>query len=462
MLISGCLSSDVDSENAINKDQLVQTTYVKSEETVQQEWFGSSVSLDGNTLAVGIPQEENGNVRVGAVKVYTREGNNWTLADTLRAQNQGDSDRFGFSVSLDGNTLAVGAPLESASQKRVHHPKAVDNNEATNSGAVYVFQTENNGQTWSQRAYLKADNTHNHTQFGFSISLDGDTLAVGAYLDDSDIQGSSSTSNGDTSGKENSGAVFVFTRSGALWSQQAYLKAKDSVADDQFGFSVSLDGDTLAVGANKKSVNNNTIGAVYVFTRSGTSWSQQGSSLRGNNTETGDDFGSSVSLEGNTLAVGAIQANGTVGNSGAVYVFMLDNGTWTEKYQLTADHAGDNDTFGHSVSLAGKMLVVGAPYEDSDQKRISVDGSANNAVSASGAVYVFRNNDTSWTQESYLKAKNAGAKDEFGYSVTVDEGTVVVGSRYESSDETGITNDPTPFPIDNNNAPNSGAVYIYQ
>ena len=73
---------------------------------------------------------------------------------------------------------------------------------------------------------------------------------------------------------------------GALWSQQAYLKAKDSVADDQFGFSVSLDGDTLAVGANKKSVNNNTIGAVYVFTRSGTSWSQQGSSLRGNNTET--------------------------------------------------------------------------------------------------------------------------------------------------------------------------------
>ena len=117
-------------------------------------------------------------------------------------------------------------------------------------------------------------------------------------------------------------------------------------------------------------------------------------------------------------------------------MFMLDNGTWTEKYQLTADHAGDNDTFGHSVSLAGKMLVVGAPYEDSDQKRISVDGSANNAVSASGAVYVFRNNDTSWTQESYLKAKNAGAKDEFGYSVTVDEGTVVVGSRYESSDET--------------------------
>ena len=107
----------------------------------------------------------------------------------------------------------MGAPLESTSQKGVHHPKAVDNNEATNSGAVYVFQTENNGQTWSQRAYLKADNTHNHTQFGFSISLDGDTLAVGAYLDDSDIQGSSSTSNGDTSGKENSvSGIRIYTQ----------------------------------------------------------------------------------------------------------------------------------------------------------------------------------------------------------------------------------------------------------
>ena len=124
MLISGCLSSDVDSENAINKDQLVQTTYVKSEETVQQEWFGSSVSLDGNTLAVGIPQEENGNVRVGAVKVYTREGNNWTLADTLRPKIKAIATGLGFSVSLDGNTLGRGCSSGEYQSKGSTSPKS--------------------------------------------------------------------------------------------------------------------------------------------------------------------------------------------------------------------------------------------------------------------------------------------------------------------------------------------------
>ena len=265
----------------------------------------------------------------------------------LKASNTEANDYFGYSVALSGDTLAVGAQNEGSNATGVNGNQA--NNSAQSSGAVYVFTRS--GTTWTQQAYLKASNTGVSDQFGGSVALSGDTLAVGAQYEDSNATGVNG--NQANNSANDSGAVYVFTRSGTAWSQQAYLKASNTGADDYFGSSVALSGDTLAVGAhledsNATGVNGNQAnnsagnsGAVYLFTRGGTTWSQQ-AYLKASNPDgrisgpftfiTGDHFGSSVALSGNTLAVGAWQedssATGVNGNqhgtgaenSGAVYV----------------------------------------------------------------------------------------------------------------------------------------------
>ena len=161
----------------------------------------------------------------------------------LKASNTGWTDLFGHSVSLSGDTLAVGASQERSSATGVNGSQS--DNSARNSGAVYIFTRS--GRTWSQQAYLKASNTGADDIFGHSVSLSGDTLAVGAIFEDSSATGVNGSQSDNSEGA--SGAVYVFTRNGTTWSQQAYLKASNTGAGDWFGYSVSLSGDTLAVGA---------------------------------------------------------------------------------------------------------------------------------------------------------------------------------------------------------------------
>ena len=318
------------------------------------------------------------------------------------------TDLFGYSVSLSGDTLAVGAVGEASNTTGVNGSQS--DNSASWSGAVYIFTRS--GTTWSQQAYLKASNTGAGDRFGHSVSLSGDTLAVGAPNEDSIGTGV----NGDQSDSTltiMSGAVYVFTRSGTTWSQQAYLKASNTGAGDSFGDSVSLLGDTLAVGAggensNATGMNGNQSdysasesGAVYVFTRNGTTWSQQ-AYLKASNTERGDSFGYSVSLSGDTLAVGArgeaSSATGVNGSqsynsrtieSGAVYVFTRSGTTWSQQAYLKASNTGRDDRFGFSVSLSGSRLAIGADREDSSATGINGDQKDDGATE-SGAVYVRR------------------------------------------------------------------------
>lgn len=218
-------------------------------------------------------------------------------------------------------------------------------NAAGNSGAAYVF-TRTSG-SWNQQAYLKASNAQSGDEFGSSVALSSDTLVVGASLEDSVASGvNGDQTNNSASG---SGAAYVFTRSGTTWSQQAYLKASNPEVADNFGASVALSSDTVVIGAFNEDSNasgangdqtNNSAGgsgAAYIFTRSGTTWSQQ-AYLKASNTETGDQFGNSVAVSGGQLAVGANAEGGALtgittgspneadtGNgaaiSGAVYLF---------------------------------------------------------------------------------------------------------------------------------------------
>ncbi len=201
---------------------------------------------------------------------------------------------------------------------------------APESGAAYVFTRV--GGVWSQEAYLKASNSQPGDRFGVTVALSNETLVVGAELEDSCATGS----NGNQANNSclNAGAAYVFTRTGGIWSQEAYLKSSNPEAGGRFGWSVALAGDMLVVGAKFESSESSRSGVAYVFTRIGGIWSQQ-ARLKASNPDLDDEFGSSVALSGGTLVVGATaedsnatgvngdQANNSASGSGAAYVFVV-------------------------------------------------------------------------------------------------------------------------------------------
>jgi len=471
--------------------------YLKSSNTGGGDYFGYSVALssDGSTLAVGAYEEnsaatgiggnqtDNSAISAGAVYVFTRSGTTWSQQAYLKASNTGASDEFGRSVALssDGSTLAVGAAGEDSAATGIGGNQT--DNSAGNSGAVYMFTRS--GTTWSQQAYVKASNTGVGDGFGFSVALSaaGSTLAVGASGESSAATGIGGDEADNSAGA--AGAVYVFTRSGTTWSQQAYVKASNTGSFDQFGRSLALsaDGSTLAVGANGESsaatgIGGNqadnsagSAGAVYLFTRSGTTWTQQ-AYVKASNTGANDFFGYSVALsaDGSTLAVGAFQetsaATGIGGNqadnsalsAGAVYIFTRSGTMWSQQAYVKASNTGTGDRFGTSIALSadGSTLAVGADGESSAATGIGGNQTDNSAPYA-GAVYVFTRSSTTWSQQTYVKASNTGLYAQFGESVALSAPrTLAVGAPFESSAATGIGGNQA-----DNSATYAGAVYVF-
>ncbi len=482
--------------------------------------FGLSVALssDGNTLAVGTTEEGSSATGIstdgtgeydpllsaaGAVYVFSRNGGSWFQQAYVKASNTGNLDFFGDSVALssDGNTLAVGASQESSGATGISTDGTGEaDNSAGQAGAVYVFSR--NAGSWSQQAYVKASNAEAFDRFGTSVALsdDGNTLAVGAGEEASNATGISmdGTGEGDNSAIE-AGAVYVFSRSGGSWFQQAYVKASNTEKWDFFGESVDLssDGNTLAVGARRESSNATGIstngsgeadnsadaaGAVYMFGRNGGSWFQQ-AYVKASNAEADDSFGGSVVLssDGNTLAVsargessnatgistdGSGEDNNSIAYSGAVYVFSRNGDSWSQQAYVKASNAEARDFFGGSVALSGdgNTLVVGADGEDSNATGVSINGTGemDNSTEYSGAVYVFSRSGGNWFQQTYVKASNTGTWDFFGTSVSVnnDGNILAIGASGEDSNAIGVTHGADATGADNS-ASSAGAVYLY-
>ena len=475
-----------------------QSAYLKASNAEAQDRFGYSVavSADGTTLAVGADlessaatgidgnQADNSAFLAGAVYIFTSAGTTWVQQAYLKASNTNAGDAFGSSVAIsaDGNTLAVGAPEEASSATGINGNQA--NNAATNAGAVYMFSRT--GTTWTQQAYVKASNTGTNDRFGSSIQLsgDGNTLAVSAPE-----EGSAATGIGGNQADNSataSGAVYVFSRSGTTWTQQAYVKASNTDARDGFGSSIALstDGATLAVGAYSESSaatgvggnqNDNSAanaGAVYVFVRTGTTWIQQ-AYLKASNAEADDFFGGSVALSGtgDTLAtfaagessaavgVNGNQADNSAYDSGAVYVFVRTGTTWSQEAYVKGANTSTGDEFGGSLVLSGdgSVLAAGATRESSGATGIG-GNQADKSKGESGAVYLFGRSGTRWSQLAYIKASNTDAGDAFGGSLTLspDAGTLAVSAIFESSAATGVDGDQA-----SNAATYSGAVYVF-
>jgi hypothetical protein len=391
----------------------------------------STITVAGTVVASGMPSEPLAlNLGENAIDIVVEHTTGATRTYRLdvrraaavaqyvygKASNADETDIFGFSVALSGDTLAVGATLEDGGSTGVNGDQS--DNGALSSGAVYVFRR--NGSTWQQEAYLKASNADEFDLFGYSVALSGDTLAVGARYE------------GNQNDFSDHGAVYVFTRGAAGWQQEAYIKPPSLLSISYFGDSLALSGNTLAIGApnedsDARGVNGDPAntgaeasGAVHVFTRDATGWKQQ-AYLKSSNSESVDFFGQSVALSGDLLAVGVVGEDGgsrgvdgdqeddSRADSGAVYVFRRTGETWQQEAYLKASNADAGDSFGQSVALSGDLLAVGAVGEDSATR--GSDGQQEDESAAdSGAVYVFHRSGSTWQQEAYLKVFTTGAR----------------------------------------------------
>ncbi|MFM8270513.1 MAG: IPT/TIG domain-containing protein, partial [Pseudomonadota bacterium] len=354
---------------------------------------------------------------------------------------------------------------------------------------------------WYQEAYIKAPNAGANDQFGRAAVISGDTLVVGADFEDSD---QTTITNGTTASSNNnrtdSGAVYIYQRTGSIWTQEAYIKAPNADASDLFGYIPSaLSGNTLVVGAYAEDSNQTTItngttgssnndldasGAVYVFRRinsggNNTSWVQE-AYIKSPNSDAQDYFGFAVGISGDLLVVGApnedsnqttitnstsASSDDTSTDSGAVYVFWRTSSNWTQEAYIKASNGDSGDCFGKSIGISGDTLVVGSDYEDSSQTTITNGPSAStdNTLLNSGAAYVFKRTSSGWIQEAYLKASNAGSGDSFagffrGARVSGDR--IVLGAPFEDSNQLTITNGTTAS--SNDSSIDSGAAYVYK
>ncbi|HMG55116.1 MAG TPA: integrin, partial [Kofleriaceae bacterium] len=276
----------------------------------------------------------------GAVYVFTRQGTAWTQQAYVKASNAGGY--FGISVALSGDTLAVGAPNEKSAATGINGDQS--DVSLTAAGAAYVFVRTN--AIWTQQAYLKASNTGEFDDFGRSVALSDDTLAVGGAQEASASKGVDPANGQLDDSAPGAGAVYVFVRASASWSQQAYLKASNTDRDDQFGWSVALRGDTLVVGA-------------------------QGDASR------------ATGIDGDQVDNSALVA-------GAAYVFARGEGVWTQRAYVKASNTGSKDQFGAAVAVSHDVVAVGAWPEASQASGINPDGQSDNSARLAGAVYLFR------------------------------------------------------------------------
>jgi len=394
-----------------------QQAYLKASNTGGGDNFGTRVAISGDTIVVGAGFEDSDATGVngdqfnnsapgsGAAYVFVRSGTTWTQQAYLKASNTGLSDQFGQGVGISGDTIVVGSWREDSNATGVNGDQFNDSLE--NSGVAYVFVRS--GTTWTQQAYLKASNTEEFDLFGQAVAISGNTIVVGANLEDSNATGV----NGDDSNNDalNSGAAYVFVRSGTIWTQQAYLKASNTDAADSFGGTAAISGDTIAVGARGE--------------------------------------------RSNATGVNGDESNNDLSKAGAAYVFVRSGSTWSQQAYLKASNTQAQYIFG-KVAISGDTVVVRSFVEDSDATGVNGDDS-NTFANNSGAAYVFVRSGTTWSQQAYLKASNTEELDNFGSDIAISGDTIAVGARNEDSNATGFNGNEF-----NNSALGSGAVYVFK
>ncbi|QPV64466.1 FG-GAP repeat protein [Halosimplex litoreum] len=314
--------------------------------TVEPPVASAAVALSGGTALVGAPQaaDESGR-ETGVAFVFERADGEWRHTATLTATESADSDEFGRSVALAGDTAVVGAPESSR--------------RGDESGAAYVFERAEG--EWRETATLAHGDPAPGDRFGDAVATDGETVAVGAADDDTG-PGTPATPPATDALTEMVGSVTVFERADEEWSRRTRLTASDGREDDGLGYSVAVDDGVVLAGAVfRESYDELWTGGAYVFERGADGWTQV-ATLVASDGDDGDEFGASVALSGDRAVVGAPSDEDPYGDrAGSAYAFTRSDGEWAEVAKLVAADGTVGDAFGFSVALAGETALVGAP-----------------------------------------------------------------------------------------------------
>ena len=348
--------------------------------------LGFPVSISGDYFIWG-QEWSNDDTGIAIIK------NRLTFEEwTLTANDGAKGDRFGHSVYINGNRAIIGADG--------------DNDLGASSGSAYIFQF--NGTDWVQQKKLTANNGAVLDRFGISVCIDGDFAIVGAFM---------------TNRKGyDSGSAYIFYYNGTKWIQQAEITANDGVSGDLFGWSVSINGNYALVGSPLSDSDGGLVpnsGSVYVFYYDGTNWVQQ-AKLTANDAEAYDEFGFSVSINGDYAFVGSYCDDDFGKNSGSVYVFRRSGTSWTQFQKITAYDADAEDWFGYSVSVKGNYAIVGSLIDDYKGKD-------------SGSAYMYKYDGTKWALRGKLTGRLAKDYDLFGFSVDISPDMIIIGASTAAS-----------------------------
>ena len=434
------------------------------------DFFATSVGISENTIVIGAYNKET-NDKLGCVYVFTKTTNEWvdmTQTAKLTADDGSPTDYFGSSVSISGDYVVVGA-YKSDTEAEYYTYK--------NTGSAYIFKKATNGwDNMTQTAKLAASDGYDDDNFGFSVSISGDNVVVGAFNDDD---------NGSASG---SAYLFTKTDTGwSDMTEKAKLTPNDGEEDDNFGGSVSISGDDVVVGAYNHDGTgeefNSDKGAAYVFTKGNGGWNNmtQTAKLTASDAQNFDSFGYTVSISGNNIVVGAYGQDAAVSKSGAAYVFSKTSDEWNNMTQaakvIPEDDVLAYSTFGASVSISGDNIIVGSYLNEysnagavytytkptdgwgstislidkltpdilygQEKNRFgystAVDGNyavigAPNSLNGTGFAFVWFYNGENWINQGKLSASDGSEDDFFGGSVSISEDNIVVGAVGDDND----------------------------
>lgn len=381
------------------------------DDTTTEIGFGGSVSKSGEYAVIGAPKDDVSGISSGSTYVFKRDGDTWVQHTKLTPSDRSAYDSFGCSVAISGDYIIVGA--------------SGDDDGGESSGSAYIFKRE--GDTWTEQAKITASHPAAYSHFAKSIDMDGDYAVIGAY--------------GDDTGDKNAGAAYVFKRNGDEWVQQAILVADDAAAEDFFGWSVSISGDSVLVGAWGDDDKGKCSGSAYVFKREGEIWTKE-AKLVADDGDAYDYFGWSVSISGNYTLVGACGDDDNGIDAGAAYLFS-HNSPWAFRVKITPDELAQS----YLSRNFGKLVYIDYT-DDGIFLCISAAGSDQN----SSGDYLYQgdfltdlSNDgynTPYLDWTWWLTPHPGRIDSIGG----DGDDVVVGSSGEGSDEGGNTDTVVVYP----------------
>ena len=371
--------------------EIEETAKLLALDGVAGDHFGDSVSISGDTAVIGSRTGIGEKGLGGSAYVFEKIAGAWIQKVQLAPRDSGFY--FGVSVSILDDTILIGDRLD------------IVNGEF--SGSAYIFERVDD--RWMQTTKLLADDGAAGDAFGTWVSISGDTAVITATGDDNANGG-------------NAGAAYVFEKIDGKWQQVAKLIGDDVETNDSFAHAASISGNTIVANAPCDYVGGQRLGSVYVFEKIAGVW-QQTAMLNADDAQDSDWFGGSVSIDGNTVVIGAEADDDNAHNSGAAYIFEKVNGRWQQMAKLIAYDGAESDRFGNAVSISGDIAAIGAYQDDNEDAGIPWGEDT-------GAVYVFKRTDGVWEQLAKLTADDFHNLDELGSSVGISGETVLAGSRF--------------------------------